>query len=67
MFVSWILSFQVNLRKIISLEPHKKLESLVNEIFSDQKMYFLHVKIVRHWKIFEKTAKFGKLIFLDLK
>jgi hypothetical protein len=27
------LNFQVNLRKIISLEPHMKLKSLVNEVF----------------------------------
>jgi hypothetical protein len=32
-FVCWILNFQVNLRKIISLEPHMKLKSLVNEVF----------------------------------
>jgi hypothetical protein len=33
MFVSWILNFQVNFRKIISLEPHMKLEKLVDEVF----------------------------------
>ncbi len=33
MFVSWILNFQVNFRKIISLEPHMKLERLVDEVF----------------------------------
>jgi hypothetical protein len=27
-----ILNFQVNLRKIISLEPHMKLKSLINEV-----------------------------------
>ncbi len=32
-FVCWILNFQVNLRKIISLEPHMKLKSLVHEVF----------------------------------
>ncbi len=32
-FVCWILNFQVNLRKIISLEPHMKLKSLVDEKF----------------------------------
>ncbi len=37
-FVCWILNFQVNLRKIISLEPHMKLKSLVNEAFYKQNM-----------------------------
>jgi hypothetical protein len=54
MFVSWILNFQVNLRKIISWEPHKKLESLVNEIFSYQKMYFLQAKLSAIEKLLEK-------------
>jgi hypothetical protein len=46
-FVSLILNFQVILRKIISLEPHMKLESLVNGVFLYQNMYFLHAKIIR--------------------
>ncbi len=68
-FVSWILNFQVILRKIISLEPYMKLESLVNGVFLYQNMYFLHAKIIRcrrhhrHWKIVRKTVKFWKLTF----
>ncbi len=63
MFVSWILNFLVNLRKIISLESHMKLESIVNEVFFYQNMYFLHAKIIHRccrycrWKI-EKFCKF---------
>ena len=62
MFVAWILNFQVNLRKIISLEPHMKLESQVNEVFFYQNMHFLHAKIIcrrrhrRRRKIVGKTA-----------
>ncbi len=33
MFVSAIFNFMVNFRKIISLEPHMKLERLVDEVF----------------------------------
>ncbi len=40
MFVAWILNFQVNLRKIISLEPHMKLGSQLNEVFFYQNMDF---------------------------
>jgi hypothetical protein len=47
MFASWIMNFQVTFRKIISLEPHMKLERLVNEVFFYQNMHFFHVKIVR--------------------
>ncbi len=32
-FVCWILNFQVNFKKIISLEPNMKLKSLLNEVF----------------------------------
>jgi hypothetical protein len=46
-FVSLILNFQVILRKVISLEPYMKLESLVNGVFLYQNMYFLHAKIIR--------------------
>ncbi len=60
MFVAWILNFQFNLRKIISLEPHMKLESQVNDVFFYQNMPFLHTKIIRRhrrrWKIVGKTA-----------
>jgi hypothetical protein len=45
-FVSLIHNFQVILRKIISIEPHMKLESLVNGVFLYQNMYFLHAKII---------------------
>ncbi len=48
MFVSWIFNFLVNLRKIISLEPHMKLDSIVNEVFLYQNMYFLYAKIIHH-------------------
>ncbi len=47
MFMAWILNFQVNLRKIISLEPHMKLERQVNEVFCYQNVHFLHAKIIR--------------------
>ena len=47
MFAAWTLNFQVTLRKIIFLEPHMKLERLVNEVFFYQNIYFLHAKIVR--------------------
>ncbi len=47
MFVSWALNFQVNLRKKIFLEPHVKLEWLVNEVFFYQNIHFLHTKIIR--------------------
>jgi hypothetical protein len=40
MFVSWIFNFLVNLRKIICLEPNMKLDSIVNEVFLYQNMYF---------------------------
>ena len=46
MFAAWILNFRVTLRKIISLEPHMKLERLVNEVFFYQNIFFLHAKIV---------------------
>ncbi len=60
MFVAWILNFQVNLRKIISLEPHMKLES--------QNMHFIHAKIIRRRrKIVEKTAIICKVAFLHLQ
>jgi negative regulator of genetic competence, sporulation and motility len=62
MFVTWILNFQLNLRKIISLEHPMKLERLVDEVFSYQNMYYLHVKIIRRRrrrrKIVRKSAKF---------
>ncbi len=62
MFVAWILNFQVTLRKIISLEPHMKLESQVNEVFFYQNIHFLHANIIRRrrhrrcQKIVRKTA-----------
>ncbi len=62
MLASWILKFQVTLRKIFSLEPRMKLERLVNEVFFYQNIYFLHAKIVRRRnrrrrrKIVRKTA-----------
>ncbi len=68
-FVSPIFNFQVNLRKMISLEAHMKLESLVNGVFFYQNMYFLHAKIIhcsrhRHCrKNVRKTMKFCKIIF----
>ncbi len=64
MFVTWILNFQLNLRKIISLESHMKLESQVNEVFFYQNIHFKHAKIIRcprhrrRWKKIEKTAIF---------
>ncbi len=67
MFVSWMFNFLVNLRKIISLEPHVKLDSIVNEVFHYQNMNFLYAKIIhccrhqRRKKIVKKTAKFCKL------
>ncbi len=63
MFASWI----VNLRKIIPLEPHMKLERLVDKVFFFYNMYFVHAKIIRHRchrrrrKIARKTANFFKL------
>ncbi len=48
MFVSWIFNFLVNLRKIISLEPHMKLDSIVNEVILYQNIYFLYAKIIQH-------------------
>ncbi len=45
MFVAWILNFQVNLRKIISLEPPMKLESHVNEVFFYQNIHFYMPKL----------------------
>ncbi len=56
MFVSLILNFQVNLRKIISLEPHMKLESLVNVVFFYQNMYFFHAKIIHHRRRSQKNC-----------
>ncbi len=50
MFMAWILNFQVNLRKIISLEPHMKLERQVNEVR-------------RRRKIVEKKANICSLAF----
>ncbi len=44
-FVCWILNFQVNLRKKISLEPRMKLKSLVNEVFFYQNMSFYMQKL----------------------
>jgi hypothetical protein len=72
MFVAWILNFQVNLRKIISLEPHVKLESQVDEVFFYQNMHFLHDKIIRRRghrrrrKIVGKTANICYFTFLYL-
>ncbi len=73
-FVSWILKFQVILRKIISLEPYMKLESLVNGVFLYQNMYFLHAKIIRcrrqrrRWKIVKKNGEILKInFFLSIK
>ncbi len=45
MFLSWIFNILVNLRKIISLEPHMNLDSLVNEVFLYQNKYFLMQKL----------------------
>ncbi len=69
MFVSWILNFLVNVRKIISLEPHMKLKSIVIEVFLYQNMYFVHAKIIHRcrWEIDGKTEKFCKLTFFYLK
>ena len=71
MFVTWILNFQLNLRKIISLEHPMKLERLVDEVFFYQNMNYLHVEIIRRRrrrrKIVRKSAKFFKLTFLYLK
>ena len=73
MFVTWILNFQLNLRKIISLEHPMKLERLVDEVFFYQNIYYLHVKIIRRRrrrrrrKIVRKSANFFKLTFLYLK
>ena len=67
MFVTWILNFQLNLRKIISLEPHMKLKSLVNEVFFKQNLWFLHEKIFQRRRrccrqnTVEKTTKFCKI------
>ena len=64
MFVTWILNFQLNLRKIISLEHPMKLERLVDEVFFYQNMYNLHVKIIcrhhsrRRRKIVRKIGEF---------
>ncbi len=38
--VSSFLNFKVNLRKIISLEPHLKIETGVNKVFFYKTMYF---------------------------
>ncbi len=72
MFVTWILNFQLNLRKIISLEHPMKLERLVDEVFFYQNMYYLHVEMIRRChrrrsrKIVRKSAKFFLLTFLYL-
>ncbi len=72
MFVAWILNFQVNLRKIVSLEPHMKIESQVDEVFLYQNMHFLRAKIIRRRrhrrrrKIVGKTANICYLAFLYL-
>ena len=60
MFVAWILNFQVNLRKIISLDPHMKLESQKNEVFYNQNMHFLHAKIIRRRRHRRRRKIVGK-------
>ncbi len=54
MFVSWILNFQVNFRKIISLKPHMKLEKLVDEVFVRICIFYMP-------KLSAPTGKFAKI------
>jgi hypothetical protein len=60
MFVAWILNFQVNFKKIISLEPHMKLESKVNEVFFYHNIHFLHAKIIRRRRHCRRRKIVGK-------
>ncbi len=69
MFASWILNFQVNFKKIFSLEPPVKLEGFVNDVFFYENMNFLYAIIIhrrrRRRKIVRKSAKFLNITFCN--